>query len=727
MEFQVQKVFQTKPDKKVPTHGPGTSAYYRGKPCKVLSIANGKAKIFVDGRILIVNYTSLDDQMYGKMSEGFRVVNEKTHKSLFTGSQDECDNYVKENDLEEDENIKVIKLDEAIVNVPRNGQTFQKIIDKHSRLSLDPLFYGPAVLCRKWEMLDKSDINAWLNENDRFRKNYVTRLKIVDGKATIEFISKKTSNNITAIFYYSPESGEQWFVPADGKLNEAITLPKDFKYGWEPEELDLSAKEENFIKKYIKSKKIYQLPDYDEENGREVKQFKTLANLLSKAQVLEEFKISSREKYIAYKLPKGTVVVYYSGSEFIGKCFYLPSASINESEAQEKYQAFFKQKLSDYGVSSPAELSTEDKSKFFAEIKKEWPDAKINEGIAVVNPKDLTLPTDMKVKSAKEWFGKATEAIELADKYFGKNAKLMCIAEKKQKSAFDRTENFLYDRLESIKRRGGTKLEIKKHYIVYKMPKGTIMLYYDGGHTGWPAFYFEETKKINESDAFGIGSTAILNGEQCKVVSIANGECKVVCNGTVKKCNMSELKPVVPMNESADNESAYNAYIHFEDTLKLAKYNLPADIFKLFAKEYFIASNGYILDKIVEETLKVVDGSPIEELVKMAKTYNNGNYNDRINKFIYNTNNLRSLQTGAPFNQRYFDKCVNLLMAFGTNSSKALEEITADLMMFLPGKNQLEFFDLSPDCIEALKFVVSKQSNWNVVKQTPSRIVLQYK
>ena len=103
MDFQVQKVFQTKPDKKVPTHGPGTSAFYRGKVCKVLSIANGKAKIFVDGRILIVNYTSLDDQMYGKMSEGFRVVNEKTHKSLFTGSQDECDDYVKENDLEEDE------------------------------------------------------------------------------------------------------------------------------------------------------------------------------------------------------------------------------------------------------------------------------------------------------------------------------------------------------------------------------------------------------------------------------------------------------------------------------------------------------------------------------------------------------------------------------------------------------------------------------------------------
>lgn len=329
MEFQVQKVFQTKPDKKVPTHGPGTSAFYRGKACKVLSIANGKAKIFVDGRILIVNYTSLDDQMYGKMSEGFRVVNEKTHKSLFTGSQDECNNYVKENELEEDEDIKVIKLKESFVSIPRNGQTFQQVVDKHPRLVLDPLFYGVAVLCRKWEMLDKSDANAWFKENDKLRKNYVTRLKIADGKATFEFLAKKNSNVVTAIFYSSPESAEQWFVPADGKLNE--------------------------------------------------------------------------------------------------------------SEAQEKYQAFFKQKLSDYGVSSPAELSAEDKSKFFAEIKKEWPEAKLEES-------------------------------------------------------------------------------------------------------------------VNESSAFGIGSTAILNGEQCKVVSIANGECKIVCDGIVKKCNMSELKPIVPMNEAVNKD-----------------------------------------------------------------------------------------------------------------------------------------------------------------------------
>ena len=54
----------TKPDKKVPTHGPGTTAWYRGKEAKILAIENGKAKIFCDGRVLLVNYTSLDDASF---------------------------------------------------------------------------------------------------------------------------------------------------------------------------------------------------------------------------------------------------------------------------------------------------------------------------------------------------------------------------------------------------------------------------------------------------------------------------------------------------------------------------------------------------------------------------------------------------------------------------------------------------------------------------------------
>ena len=47
-----------------------------------------------------------------------------------------------------------------------------------------------------------------------------------------------------------------------------------------------------------------------------------------------------------------------------------------ESELQDAYRDFFKAKLAEYGVASPAELDAEQKSKFFSEIKKECPDAK---------------------------------------------------------------------------------------------------------------------------------------------------------------------------------------------------------------------------------------------------------------------------------------------------------------------------------------------------------------
>ena len=43
----------------------------------------------------------------------------------------------------------------------------------------------------------------------------------------------------------------------------------------------------------------------------------------------------------------------------------------NVSEETE-YQTFFKKKLKEYGVTSPASLSDADKKKFFAEIEKEW-------------------------------------------------------------------------------------------------------------------------------------------------------------------------------------------------------------------------------------------------------------------------------------------------------------------------------------------------------------------
>lgn len=50
--------------------------------------------------------------------------------------------------------------------------------------------------------------------------------------------------------------------------------------------------------------------------------------------------------------------------------------SVNESEAQDAYREFFRAKLEEFGVKSPAELSEQQKKDFFNQIKAEWPDAK---------------------------------------------------------------------------------------------------------------------------------------------------------------------------------------------------------------------------------------------------------------------------------------------------------------------------------------------------------------
>ena len=49
----------------------------------------------------------------------------------------------------------------------------------------------------------------------------------------------------------------------------------------------------------------------------------------------------------------------------------LMAGNMKEAEESE-YQKFFKKKLKEYGVTSPAKLSTEEKKKFFADIEKSW-------------------------------------------------------------------------------------------------------------------------------------------------------------------------------------------------------------------------------------------------------------------------------------------------------------------------------------------------------------------
>ena len=99
---------------------------------------------------------------------------------------------------------------------------------------------------------------------------------------------------------------------------------------------------------------------------------------------------------------------------------WLREAEGKETVKEEtEYQKFFTKKLEKFGVSSPAELSVEDKKKFFDEIDAEWegekeePENDVNEAKNIVNEKQIKILIDFtkKVdgslnKKQLDWFAK---------------------------------------------------------------------------------------------------------------------------------------------------------------------------------------------------------------------------------------------------------------------------------------------------------------------------------
>lgn len=116
-------------------------------------------------------------------------------------------------------------------------------------------------------------------------------------------------------------------------ISEAISIPKKFNVEFTYDDLSFEKEEVDFLKKYLKTDKIYQLPELD-ENDRKVNQFSKLYKLLTKSKELEIFNFNNAT-YTAYELPKGTVAVYSTDPEFACGAFYLSSNNINESLISE--------------------------------------------------------------------------------------------------------------------------------------------------------------------------------------------------------------------------------------------------------------------------------------------------------------------------------------------------------------------------------------------------------
>lgn len=208
------------------------------------------------------------------------------------------------------------------------------------------------------------------------------------------------------------------------------------------------------------------------------KVFKDVNDLSGKSRKDSE-KFIDGVNYTIYEAPKGTKFLLMDmgmGSE----AFLFGSPKINESEEGDKYREFFENKLKQWNVSSPAELTQQDRSKFFTEIRDEWKKQKDNVSESFVI-KGRALPDKFKSdfdasekKYIDDAIGTTWYQVTPRSKVYGDATALM---KKSKKIESKRLGWFTYD--------------------LYQAPKGTKFLYsYDG--YGADAFMFGETK-INES------------------------------------------------------------------------------------------------------------------------------------------------------------------------------------------------------------------------------------
>lgn len=159
----------------------------------------------------------------------------------------------------------------------------------------------------------------------------------------------------------------------------------------------------------------------------------------------------------------------------------IKESYMNESEAQDRYREFFENKLKQYNVSSPAELSQEQKSKFFQEVKDEWAEEKKKQGInEAFTAREMTKDMLNDFDSAEQKFIK--EHIP-GGKYYQvyRGKALMAAASLAKKSK----------RIANAPGLGGF------DYTAYESPKGMRFICANGWEFG--VFYIFPEAKINEN------------------------------------------------------------------------------------------------------------------------------------------------------------------------------------------------------------------------------------
>lgn len=212
-----------------------------------------------------------------------------------------------------------------------------------------------------YQITPKSKV--WKDMNDLMKKSKKSSSKMIDGCSYTIYEAPKG----TLFMYMDLGMGASAFLVGQSNINEAFALkgrpvPDKFKS-------DFDAAERKYIDGTIGTV-WYQVTPRS-------KAYKDAVNLMNKSKKLESKRLGWFT-YDLYEAPKGTKFLYaYDG--YGSDAFMFGDSKINESEAQDKYREFFENKLKQWNVSSPSELTQEDRSKFFTEIREEWKKQKVNE------------------------------------------------------------------------------------------------------------------------------------------------------------------------------------------------------------------------------------------------------------------------------------------------------------------------------------------------------------
>lgn len=212
-----------------------------------------------------------------------------------------------------------------------------------------------------YQITPKSKV--WKDMNDLMKKSKKSSSKMIDGCSYTIYEAPKG----TTFMFMDLGMGASAFLVGQSNINEAFALkgrpvPDKFKS-------DFDAAERKYIDGTIGTV-WYQVTPRS-------KAYKDAVNLMNKSKKTESKRLGWFT-YDLYEAPKGTKFLYaYDG--YGSDAFMFGDSKINESEAQDKYREFFENKLKQWNVSSPSELTQEDRSKFFTEIREEWKKQKVNE------------------------------------------------------------------------------------------------------------------------------------------------------------------------------------------------------------------------------------------------------------------------------------------------------------------------------------------------------------